>query len=182
MRARPARADGRISAMKRRDFLATTAGAVVAGAVAPLGETSAPQRTDGPFAAPAIQIVRIGYVGVGGMGSAHVRNLLKVPGCRITAVCDVNPERTAWAVKAITEAGQPAPTVYTAGHRFRAALRNRADLDLVFTATPWEWHVPICLAGHEERQARRHRSARRDHARGLLGAGRGSGEARRSTA
>jgi hypothetical protein len=49
--------------MNRRDFLATTAGAVVAGAVAPLAETQTQQRTSGgPFAAPPIELVRIGYV------------------------------------------------------------------------------------------------------------------------
>jgi hypothetical protein len=90
--------------------------------------------------------VRIGYVGIGGMGSAHVRNLLRIPGCRITAVCDVNPERTAWAVKAITEAGHPAPAVYARGPRDFERLCAEEDLDLVYNATPWEWHVPICLA------------------------------------
>ena len=132
--------------MNRRDFLTTTAGAVVAGAAAPLTAATETQRTDGPFAAPPIELVRIGYVGIGGMGSAHVRNLLKVPGCRITAVCDVNPERTAWATKAIVEAGHPPPAVYDRGPRDFERLCAEADVDLVYNATPWEWHVPICLA------------------------------------
>ena len=132
--------------MNRRDFLATTAGAVVAGAAAPLTAQAQPQRKDGPLAAPPIEMVRIGYVGIGGMGSAHVNNLLKVPGCRITAVCDVNPERTAWATKAIVAAGHPAPTAYERGPRDFERLCAEADVDLVYNATPWEWHVPICLA------------------------------------
>ena len=132
--------------MDRRDFLKTTAGAVVAGTVAPLGEPQAAAQAATPFAAPPMDLVRIGYVGIGGMGSAHVNNLLKVPGCRITAVCDVNPERTAWAVKAITAAGHPEPAVYTRGPRDFERLCAEADLDLVYNATPWEWHVPICLA------------------------------------
>ena len=132
--------------MNRRDFLATTAGAVVAGTVAPLAETPAQQRTTGPFAAPPIELVRIGYVGIGGMGSAHVNNLLKVPGCRITAVCDVRPERTAWATKQIVAAGHPAPAVFDRGPRDFERLCAEAEVDLVYNATPWEWHVPICLA------------------------------------
>ena len=133
--------------MNRRDFLATTAGAVVAGAVVPLAETQTQQRTTGgPFAAPPIELVRIGYVGIGGMGSAHVGNLLKVPGCRITAVCDVRPERTAWASKQIVAAGHPPPAVYDRGPRDFERLCAEADVDLVYNATPWEWHVPICLA------------------------------------
>jgi hypothetical protein len=139
--------------MDRRDFLKTTAGAVAGlAAVAPTDIAAAsdnepaPQRREGPFAAPPIELVRVGYVGIGGMGSAHVNNLLKIPGCRITAVCDVNPERTDWAVKSITAAGHPAPAVYNRGPRDFERLCAEADVDLVYNATPWEWHVPICLS------------------------------------
>jgi predicted dehydrogenase len=90
--------------------------------------------------------VRIGYVGIGGQGSGHVENLLKIPGCRITAVCDIRPERTDWATKAVTAAGQPAPKVYTRGPHDFERLCETEDLDLVYNATPWEWHVPIMLA------------------------------------
>jgi hypothetical protein len=132
--------------MDRRDFLKTTAGAVVAGAAAPLAESITAAQASAPFAAPPIELVRIGYVGVGGMGSAHVNNLLKIPGCRVTAVCDINPERTAWAVTAITGAGHPEPAVYNRGPRDFERLCAEEDLDLVYNATPWEWHVPICLS------------------------------------
>jgi predicted dehydrogenase len=144
---RPPRAT--IPGMDRRDFLKTTAGAVAVSAAAPLVRAAGPDTQSAPpppFAAPPIELVRIGYVGIGGMGSAHVRNLLRVPGCRITAVCDVNPERTAWAVKAVTEAGHPAPAAYEKGPRDFERLCAEEDLDLVYNATPWEWHVPICLA------------------------------------
>src|SRR5579862_9046545 len=107
--------------MDRRDFLKLGGTAVAATALG--GPTSA--AADGPamaeapanalLAAPPIDVVRIGYVGIGGQGSGHVRNLLKIPGCRITAVCDVRPERTQWATEQITAAGHPAPTAYTRG-------------------------------------------------------------------
>jgi len=138
--------------MKRRDFLKTTAGTIAATSVAQaLRPANAAAQTQASkptplFAAPPMELVRIGYVGIGGMGSAHVNNLLKVPGCRITAVCDINPERTAWAVKTITAAGHPAPAVYERGPRDFERLCAEEDLDLVYNATPWEWHVPICLA------------------------------------
>jgi len=135
--------------MKRREFLKTTAGTVAAGAVAQAfrpAEAAAAQAVRPAFSAPPIPLVRIGYVGIGGMGSAHVNNLLKIDGCRITAVCDINPERTAWAVKAVTAAGHPAPAVYERGPRDFERLCAEEDLDLVYNATPWEWHVPIVLA------------------------------------
>jgi hypothetical protein len=136
--------------MDRRDFLKLGGTAIAAGAIAPKDTIAAAQPQAGggaaPFAAPPIDTVRIGYVGIGGQGSSHVRNLLKIPGCRITAVCDIRPERTDWATKAITEKGDPAPAVYNQGPRDFERLCETEDLDLVYNATPWEWHVPIMLA------------------------------------
>jgi predicted dehydrogenase len=134
--------------MDRRDFLrigsaALAAGVTVRDAAAPL---AAEQTAAGPFAAAPIETVRIGYVGIGGQGSGHVSNLLKIPGCRITAVCDIRPERTDWATKKIVEAGHPAPAVYSRGPHDFERLCETENLDLVYNATPWEWHVPIMLA------------------------------------
>src|SRR6187455_1549878 len=132
--------------MERRDFLRLSGTAIAAGAVALNHDAAVEAQSSAPFAAPAIETVRIGYVGIGGQGSSHVRNLLKIPGCRITAVCDIRSERTDWATKAITDAGQPAPKVYNRGPRDFERLCETEDLDLVYNATPWEWHVPIMLS------------------------------------
>jgi hypothetical protein len=133
--------------MDRRDFLKLSGSAVAAGALAAGTEGLEAQTVaGGPLLAAPIENVRIGYVGIGGQGSGHVRNLLKIPGCRITAVCDVRPERTDWATKAITAEGHPPPTAYTRGPRDFERMCETEDLDLVYNATPWEFHVPIMLA------------------------------------
>jgi hypothetical protein len=135
--------------MDRRDFLKLGGTAIAAGALSTretaMAQTQA-QAGAGPLTAPPMETVRIAYVGIGGQGSSHVRNLLRIPGCRITAVCDIRPERTDWATKAITEKGDPAPAVYNRGPRDFERLCETEDLDLVYNATPWEWHVPIMLA------------------------------------
>ena len=132
--------------LNRRDFLRIGGAALAAGAVnVPAGARAAPQQS-APLAAPPMETVRIGFVGIGGQGGGHVRNLLRIPGCRITAVCDIRPERTAWAAERIAEAGHPPPTGYTRGPRDFERLCETEDLDLVFNATPWEWHAPIMLA------------------------------------
>ena len=46
----------------------------------------------------------------------------------------------------VQEAGQPAPRLYTRGERDFERLCAEEDLDLVYTATPWRWHVPVCVA------------------------------------
>src|SRR6478609_8824453 len=100
--------------MDRRDFLKLGGTAVAAGALAGRRAAAAESgQSAAPLAAPPIETVRIGYVGIGGQGSGHVSNLLKIPGCRITAVCDIRPERTDWATNQITAAGFAAPTAYT---------------------------------------------------------------------
>src|SRR5687767_13884203 len=135
------------TSLNRREFLKVGSAAVVAGAVAARGSDDASaQAASGFLAAPPIEMVRIGYVGVGLQGGSHVNNLLKVPGCRVTAVCDIRQERTDWARKVITAAGHPEPKAYTNGPRDFERLCADEDLDLVYTATPWEWHVPVMLA------------------------------------
>jgi hypothetical protein len=132
--------------INRREFLAVTSAAVVTAIGAQAAPAGAAQTAPARFAAPPIPTVRIGYVGIGGQGSGHVENLLKIHGCRITAVCDIRPERTDWATTAITAAGHPAPTAYTRGPQDFVRMCETEDLDLVYNATPWEFHVPIMLA------------------------------------
>ena len=55
------------------------------------------------FTAPPIENVRMGFVGVGGMGSAHVRNFLKIKGAQITAVCDIVEEKVTRIQKWVEE-------------------------------------------------------------------------------
>jgi predicted dehydrogenase len=91
-------------------------------------------------------LIRVGYVGVGSMGSGHVRNLLKIDGCQIVAVCDIRPSRTAWAKSAIVDAGFPEPKVYGKDDWDFERMCEKEDLDLVYNAAPWRWHTPISLA------------------------------------
>jgi hypothetical protein len=130
----------------RRTFL-RTAGAVVGASIAASGATPAVEaQQEQPFAAPPIPEVRIGFVGVGGQGSAHVKNMLQIPGVRVTAICDIVDERVRLMQKWVVEAGQREPAGYARGPRDFERLCETEDVDLVFNATPWEWHVPVCTA------------------------------------
>ena len=87
------------------------------------------------------------------MGTVHVQNLLAVgkasPGVEIRAVCDIRAEHAERARDFIREAGGRQPTLYTRGERDFERMCAEEDLDLVFTATPWRFHVPVCLAAME---------------------------------
>ncbi len=134
----------------RRDFLKIGAAAGLGAAAAGLGLEAMPPGLPGAgrtqFRAPALKTVKVGFVGVGGMGSAHVQNLLNIDGVELKAVCDIRPAHVERAQKWAVEAGQPEPKGFAKGERDFERMCETEDLDLVFTATPWEWHVPVCLA------------------------------------
>ncbi len=97
-----------------------------------------------PVAVP-LPVVRIGFIGVGGMGSAHVSNLLNIEGAEIRAVCDIVEKKVQRIQEIVIKAGQAKPAGYSKGELDYKNLCTREDLDLVYIATPWEWHVPMCL-------------------------------------
>jgi hypothetical protein len=138
--------------MKRRDFLkmAGAAGAAMAGGsvMAAKGgssaESEAPQKYK-EFAVPAMDKVRVGFIGVGARGSGHVGHMIAIEGVEVKAICDRYQDWAERAAKRVVDAGQPAPDLYVGGeHEYRKML-DRGDLDIVIISTPWEWHVPMCV-------------------------------------
>ena len=158
----------------RRDFLKIGAAAGLGAAVAGLGleaknAAASPGEARTQFKAPAVPTVKVGFVGVGGMGSAHVQNYLNIDGVEIKAICDIVPAHVERAQKWVVEAGQPKPAGYSNGRAgLRADVRDRG---------PRPGHDGHALGmararvpcGHEERQARGDRGPRGHVPRGLLG-------------
>lgn len=139
--------------MSRRELIKSSAaagvGAVLAGI--PISGCTRAVRGTGPAAmldcrTPAKDVIKVGFVGIGNQGSGHIRNLSKIEGCQVAAVCDVRPGRAAWAQKTLVEAGHPEPKAYTEGLQDFRRMCETEDLDLVYSAAPWEWHAPIALA------------------------------------
>jgi predicted dehydrogenase len=91
-------------------------------------------------------VVRIGIAGTGLRGRSVLNEWLGVDGVKIVALCDVVPDKAQRASKMVTDKGQSAPAIYTSGDHAFEQLVARDDLDLVYTATPWEWHTPVALA------------------------------------
>lgn len=141
--------------LSRRDLLKAAGAASAALAVTPTDSpaaeapmapalAAAPTMMGVPFARHAT--VRVAIVGTGLRGRSVLSELLAVDGAQITALCDIDPVKAARAAKMVTDKGQPAPALYTAGERDFERLVQRDDIDIVYTATPWDWHVPVCLA------------------------------------
>ena len=90
--------------------------------------------------------VRVGIVGTGLRGRSVLSELLGVDHVKIVALCDVVAEKAGRAAKMVTDKGQSAPTLFTNGPRAFEQLVARDDIDIVYTATPWEFHTPVMLA------------------------------------
>lgn len=164
--------DPSTSSIHRRDLLklgAAGLGLGASGALSPLSGQTAdprPRRTaqelddlqrrpelgpapERPFAADPIDVVRVGFVGVGLQGGAHVRNFLRIDGVEIVAIGDIREDRAREVASWVEADGRRPPSLYTRGDRDFVRMCEEEELDLVFTATPWRWHVPVCLAAME---------------------------------
>jgi len=100
------------------------------------------------FAAPPLERVRVGVVGLGMRGPGAVERLAKMKDVDIVALCDIRPERVEFTQEILAKHGRPAAQGFTAGPE---DWRNlcQLDLDLVYIVTPWEWHVPMALGAME---------------------------------
>jgi myo-inositol 2-dehydrogenase/D-chiro-inositol 1-dehydrogenase len=85
--------------------------------------------------------IRVACIGVGNRGSLLLRNMLKVSGARVVAVCDILPDRAEKAKQAVSAAGQDAEAFTD----YRKMLDTRKDIDAVVLATPDWTHKDIDL-------------------------------------
>lgn len=81
--------------------------------------------------------LRVACIGLGGMGTGHLRWLNDQPDVRIAALCDVDASH-------LRRAAEIAPDAATASD-FRDVV-GRRDVDAVFVATPDHWHGLVSVA------------------------------------
>jgi len=100
------------------------------------------------YAAPALDQVRIGFIGVGNRGAAAVERMSYIEGVAITALCDIREERTIQAEERIKRPGHQ-PARYGGKEEGWKAVCEREDIDLVYICTHWELHAPIAVYAME---------------------------------
>ena len=81
--------------------------------------------------------VNVGLVGYGYWGPNLARNFNQQPGCRVGAVCDLDPTRVETAVRVYPSN----PPVYGTS-RFQDLLDD-SEIDLIVIATPTSTHYAL---------------------------------------
>ncbi|MEJ1240451.1 Gfo/Idh/MocA family oxidoreductase [Chryseolinea sp. T2] len=140
----------------RRDFIkiSTIAGMTMAGEAtiaSPKGTKHTPQGQAfnmSGYAAPKIETVRIGFIGLGNRGPGAVERISKIDGVEIKALCDIRPEK-AEAARKLLEKTPHKPDLYSGGAEEWKKVCDRKDIDLIYIATPWKLHAPMAVFAME---------------------------------
>ena len=96
------------------------------------------------YAAPKIDKVRIGFIGLGMRGPGAVNRMSFVEGVEIKALCDKDPKRTAKAQEILMKKGLPRATEYSGEEGWKGMVQKE-ELDLVYICTPWRLHTPMAV-------------------------------------
>ena len=107
-------------------------------------EKSGPRFNMCGYAAPKIETVRIGVIGLGQRGSEAVERLSYIEGVEIVALCDKYPDRIAAAQKSLVKMQRPKAKEFSGEEGWKALCESN-DIDLVYTPTPWHLHTPIAV-------------------------------------
>lgn len=100
------------------------------------------------YAAPKLETVRVGFIGVGSRGSGTVKRLAHVQGVDIKAICDLVPERVNAAINSIKDYPYN-PVAYSGSEEAWKEVCEREDIDLIIISTPWSLHTPQAIYAME---------------------------------
>ncbi|MFA7173746.1 MAG: Gfo/Idh/MocA family oxidoreductase [Kiritimatiellia bacterium] len=98
------------------------------------------------YAAPKLDVVRIGYIGIGGRGMAALKKMALLEGVEIKAVSDLRADRVKHAQDYLKKRGMPKPKGYADGSQeLWRDMCDKEDLDLIYIATPRVLHTSMCV-------------------------------------
>lgn len=101
------------------------------------------------YSAPKLDTVRVGFIGLGQRGPTHLKNMTKIGGVEIKALCDLRTEKVLAAKKMVSKNSNQT-TIYSGNSDEWKKLCDRKDIDLVFIATPWDLHTPMAVYAMEQ--------------------------------
>lgn len=97
------------------------------------------------YADKPMEKVRCAFIGVGARGSGHVQQVMMMDGVEVVAICDTHEPSRSAAVANVVKKGRAKPATYGSDPWDYRRMLERTDIDAVFIATPWEFHVPMAV-------------------------------------
>ena len=97
---------------------------------------------------PKMEVVRVGFVGLGMRGPGAVERFTYIPGTQIVALCDYEASRAEKCQDILKKASMPKAAIYS-GEKGYEELCKRTDIDLVYIAADWLHHFPVAKCALE---------------------------------
>ena len=92
----------------------------------------------------ALDIVRIGFIGVGARGVRAVERMMNIEGTRVVALCDFIESNIDNSCAIVEKYGGSKP-VTLLGEEGWKSLCEREDIDLIYISTDWVSHANIAI-------------------------------------
>ncbi|OGD20521.1 MAG: acetylgalactosaminidase [Candidatus Aminicenantes bacterium RBG_16_63_16] len=123
-------------------------GADLPGWIKKQGQTHKQRFNMSGYRAPKIPTVRVGIIGLGQRGPAHMSAMSNIEGVDVKAMCDLRPEKAEEAKRKLAGTGHD-PELYAGSAEVWKRLCERDDLDLVIITTPWYMHAEMAVYAME---------------------------------
>jgi len=101
------------------------------------------------YAAPKLDRVRVGIVGLGSRGFSLLERLVHIENVDITALSAARADHIDRALALLAGFGGPAPATFSGGDEDWMRLCERDDVDIVYVCTQWDLHAPIACHAME---------------------------------
>ncbi len=101
------------------------------------------------YAAPPLETVRIGFIGLGNRGPSSLRRLCLIDGVEIKAISDIREDRVEIGQKILADSGMPPARTYGKDEDDWKRMCESDDIDLIYQVTPWRLHTPVSLFAME---------------------------------
>lgn len=98
---------------------------------------------------PKMDVVRVGFIGLGMRGPGAVARFTHIPGTEVKALCDVIEGRVKYTQSILEKANRPKAKEYYGDTEVWKKLCEQDDIDLVYICTDWKSHAEIALYAME---------------------------------
>jgi Predicted dehydrogenases and related proteins len=98
---------------------------------------------------PKMDVVRVGFIGLGMRGPGAVSRFTYLKGVEIKGLCDLHADRVEKCQQILKKAGLPEATSYSGSEDAWKKMCERKDIDLIYIATDWKHHAEMMIYAME---------------------------------